>query len=79
VLLDLAGSWDTPTSDDPSVLRPTGHSGGYPDPGPVRAQFRAAAPGTAHITAMSDAPCLHTNPRCMIAQRDYRVTIIVRH
>ena len=81
VVLDLGPSgpsWDTPLSDDPTVIRETSHRGGYPDPGPVSAQYRAVAPGTAHITATSDAPCLHSTPRCMIAQREFRVTIVVR-
>jgi hypothetical protein len=24
-------------------------------------------------------PCLHATPRCMIAQREYRVTVVVRN
>ncbi len=35
-------SWDAPVSDAPEVLTPTARVGGYPAPGPVSAQFRAA-------------------------------------
>jgi hypothetical protein len=70
-------SWDAPESDAPEVLTPTAHVGGYPAPGPVSAEFRAATGGTAHLSATTDAPCLHSKPHCMIAQRRFRVRILV--
>ena len=45
---------------------------------PARATFVAVRVGRAFLFSMTDAPCLHAKPRCMIAQRLWRVTIIVR-
>jgi hypothetical protein len=68
--------WDQPTSDGPAVRR-SAASGGYPSDQPARASFLAVSAGQAQLTATTDAACLHTQPRCMIAQRDWSVEIVV--
>jgi hypothetical protein len=76
----LGGSgeqWDQPTAQGNAVRR-TSASGGYPTTQPARASFVAVAHGTARLQATTDAACLHTQPRCMIAQRDWWVDVVVR-
>ncbi len=68
--------WHRPTSPGPS-LRLATVSGGYPSSRPVDAIFLAVQPGTASITSMTDHPCLHTQPPCMIAQRVWGVHVLV--
>ena len=70
------GTWDPPQSSTGVVVRRS-TSGGYPTGQPVDATFEAVRPGTADVTAQSDAACFHTNPRCLMAQREWRVTVIV--
>jgi hypothetical protein len=69
--------WDQPTAQGDAVRR-TSASGGYPTSQPARASFVAAARGSARLQASTDAPCLHTQPRCMIAQRGWWVDVVVR-
>jgi hypothetical protein len=72
--------WDQPvaTGHRPLALLRTSASGGYPTRLPARATFVAVRVGRAFLFSLTDAPCLHAKPRCMIAQRLWRVTIIVR-
>ena len=78
VLLGPGGMmmWGRPAAVGSAVIRVSA-SGGYPSSLPARGVFRAVAPGTAHLTAATDAKCLHTTPRCMIPQRLWQVTVIV--
>lgn len=46
-------------------------------PGATFAAFRAVGTGRATVTATTDAPCLHTSPRCAIAQQLWTVTVEV--
>ena len=41
------------------------------------AQFSAVGIGTAQVTAAADAACFHTEPRCMMGQRTFAVTVHV--
>ena len=70
-------TYDPPESSADRVVVRRSSSGGYPTDQPVDATFEAAANGSADVTAMSDAACFHTEPRCMMAQREWRVTIAV--
>jgi hypothetical protein len=71
-----AYAWDRPRLSG-SALRLVSAAGGYPDHGRTRAVFLAAGPGTAVLSASTDMPCLHTPPRCLIAQRVWTVRVIV--
>jgi len=61
-------AWDRPQLIG-SALQLVSAAGGYPSRDPMQALFRAVSPGTAIVSSLSDAPCLHARPRCMIAQR----------
>jgi hypothetical protein len=81
LVLTLTGSWTPPRAAPASgtvgsPLR-TDASRGYPEPSPATAQFSAVAVGTAQVVAVTDAACLHTEPRCLIAQRVFTVTVHV--
>lgn len=73
-----AGSFHTPTTDAPSILRADSTSGGYPAAGPAVAKFTAIGNGIAQVTSTTDAACLHSQPACMIPQQQFTVTIRVR-
>ena len=61
-----------------SGLRLLSVTGGYPYHGPMRAVFLATGPGTAALSSVSDMPCLHERPRCLLAQRLWTATVIIR-
>lgn len=71
-------TWDPPISSAPGVLRRQSSTGGYPTSAPVDAVFKAAAFGSADITAASDAACFHTSPQCMMPTRQWTVHVVVR-
>ncbi len=71
------GTWAPPVSSEPAVVIRRSTSGGYPSDQPVDAAFEALASGRAEVSAESDAACFHTEPRCMMAQQQWRVTVIV--
>lgn len=71
-----SGTWDPPVSSTDVVVRQSS-SGGYPSDAPVDAVFGAAKRGTADVTAESDAACFHTEPRCMMASRQWQVRVSV--
>ena len=60
-----------------SGLRPLSMTGGYPSHGPMRAVYLATGPGTAVLSSVSDMPCLHERPRCLVAQRLWAATVII--
>src|SRR5206468_3867153 len=68
-LAPSGGSWHQPTSSNAAVLRRDAAAGGYPQPTTAVADFSAASRGRATVTSMTDSPCLHSTPRCMIPQR----------
>jgi hypothetical protein len=70
--------WDVPRASGAAARRVSG-SGGYPAHRAAVAVFRAMRPGRSWLTAFTDAPCLHTQPRCEIPQRLWRALIIVRN
>jgi hypothetical protein len=72
--------WNRPrlAGSVPGVLRQLSASGGYPSKAPARASYRAVRVGTAKIISGTNARCLHTHPPCEIAQRLWRVTVVVR-
>jgi hypothetical protein len=72
------GSYDPPTVDNSATLAEQTHDGGYPANTTAFAQFQALAAGTAQISSQTDLACLHTTPRCLPPQREFRVTIAVR-
>lgn len=71
------GTWDPPTSSADAVVVRRSSTGGYPSDQPVDATFDAVGAGQADVTAQSDAACFHTEPRCMMAQHEWRVTVVV--
>ncbi len=77
VRLTSGGTWDPPTSSDSGVVVRRSSSGGYPTDQPVDAIFDAVARGGADVTAQTDAACFHTEPRCMMAQRQWSVHVVV--
>lgn len=68
--------WDLPAASG-DVLRRTSASGGYPTTRPALAFFRAVRRGRSSLTSVTDAACLHSTPRCEMAQRLWSVTVIV--
>jgi hypothetical protein len=74
----LGTSFRRPTSTDRAVIHRIHHSGGYPTNEDARATFKARSTGRADITSVTDAPCLHAQPRCMIAQQSWVVHVIVK-
>jgi hypothetical protein len=74
----LRTSFRPPTSSDRSVIHRVHHSGGYPTSYDARATFKALAAGRADITSVTDAACLHSEPRCMLAQQNWIVHVIVK-
>jgi hypothetical protein len=69
--------WDIPRASG-NVARRISARGGYPARSPAVAVFRAVWPGRSWLTSFTDAPCLHSQPRCEIPQRLWRALIIVR-
>ncbi|GAC1445751.1 MAG: hypothetical protein NVS3B26_28360 [Mycobacteriales bacterium] len=72
-----SGTWDPPVSSGDAVVVRRSSTGGYPTDQPVDATFDAVGPGSADITAQSDAACFHTQPRCMMASRQWQVRVTV--
>jgi hypothetical protein len=70
-------AWDRPQLAG-SSLRLLWMAGGYPSRGPMRAGFLAVSPGVTVVSTVSDMPCLHTRPRCLVAQREWWARVIVR-
>ncbi len=68
--------WHRPASSGPS-LRLAAASGGYPSSRPAHAVFIAVRAGTASVTSITDHPCLHAQPPCMIAQRAWSIRVLV--
>jgi hypothetical protein len=60
------------------VLQRLSYSGGYPTATDARATFRAVTTGRADVSSVTDAACLHTTPRCEIAQQMWVVHVIVK-
>ncbi|MBK5306280.1 MAG: hypothetical protein JJD92_06280 [Frankiaceae bacterium] len=73
-----SGTWDPPVSSADGVVVRRTSSGGYPSDQPVDATFEAVGTGSADVTAQSDAACFHTEPRCLMATREWRVHVVVR-
>lgn len=69
-------SWHVPAAAGAAVRRVSA-SGGYPGRQPARAAFLAVRPGRAILAATDDTACLHDQPACLPAQREWRVTVIV--
>ena len=69
-------AWDRPRLTG-TALRLVSVAGGYPARGPMLASFLAVRLGTAEVSASSNLPCLHSRPRCLPAQREWAVRVIV--
>jgi hypothetical protein len=59
-------------------LRLLSVTGGYPSHRPMRAVFLSTGQGTAALSSVSDMPCLHERPPCLLAQRLWTATVIIR-
>jgi hypothetical protein len=77
VILDVSGEQWRPPASSATVLRRTAAAGGYPAAGPAEATFLATRAGRATIHSVTDAACLHTQPRCLRPQRVWAVHITV--
>ena len=71
------GGYRQPRSSDATVVERVWAAGGYPSDDDARATFVARKHGKADLTATTDYPCLHTTPRCEIAQRIWVVHVVV--
>jgi hypothetical protein len=72
-----SGGYHQPRTSDRDIVRRTSASGGYPSDEDARASFRARRRGTADLTSYTDYSCLHTEPRCLPAQREWIVHVVV--
>lgn len=73
----LGTSFRRPTSTNRAVIHRISYLGGYPTTDDARATFKALSVGKADIHSETDAPCLHSTPRCEIAQQEWIVHVIV--
>ena len=71
------GGYVVPRSSDEQVVPRRSSSGGYPSDAPARASFEAAQRGEADLSATTDFGCLHTQPRCLPAQKQWLVHLVV--
>ncbi|SRR5258708_2895006 len=76
VLTGRGMQWHRPASPEP-LLRVAEASGGYPGTHPAIAVFVAVRSGTASVTSITDHPCLHAQPPCMMAQRVWSLRVLV--
>lgn len=76
VLSGRGEQWHRPASPEP-FLRMAEASGGYPSTRPAIAVFVAVRSGTASVTSITDHPCLHADPPCMMAQRVWSLRVLV--
>jgi hypothetical protein len=72
-----SGGYDQPQSSSAAMHRDS-VSGGYPTAQPAVAQFTAAEAGAADLTSQTDYRCLHAQPPCMVAQKQWVVHVIVQ-
>jgi hypothetical protein len=77
VVLRPAGlSWHVPAATGRAVRR-TSAGGGYPGRRAARATFLAVSPGRTILASSDDIACLHARPSCAVAQRSWRVVVLV--
>ena len=76
VKVSLPSEYDPPHAQS-DVMTRVSSRGGYPSGQPLEATFRADRVGRTDITSTTDYACLHTQPMCMIAQREWIVHVIV--
>jgi hypothetical protein len=76
VRVSLPAEYDPPAATGEALTR-TATAGGYPTRRPVDATFTAVRLGRVDVTSATDYPCLYATPRCLIAQRLWRVHVIV--
>lgn len=71
------GTYDPPDTSNRAVVDRRSRNGGYPSSDPAQGSFEAVGSGRATVSATTDAACLHAQPRCLIAQRTWSVTLVV--
>lgn len=77
VRLSRSGTYfSEPATDADAVLHRTGGSADDTS-GDAVGYFTAAAVGQAHVTANQEPACRRSQPACMIAERQYQVTVNV--
>ena len=74
--VSLPSEYDPPNAQGTIVVR-TSSTGGYPTGEPLEAAFRAQEVGRTDITSTTDYACLHAQPMCGIAQREWIVHVVV--
>jgi len=60
------------------AVKRTAAAGGYPTKDAAKATFKAVHAGQTDVVSNTDAGCLHTTPRCGIAQQVWTLHVIVR-
>lgn len=75
--VQLGPAFHQPVSSNSAVVQRASASGGYGTGQDARATFTALAKGTADLSSYDDYACLHTTPRCAIAQREWIVHVVV--
>ncbi len=73
----LAAMYQAPTVTPAGVLTLESINGGYPNPMPLVANYRAAAPGQADVTTLSDAACNHDPMPCPSPQVRWTIHVTV--
>jgi hypothetical protein len=76
VKVSLEAEYDVPRATGNALTR-TAASGGFPTGQPVDATFTALRPGRAELMTATDYPCLHTTPKCGVAQQLWRIHVVV--
>jgi hypothetical protein len=76
VLVSRGLAWDVPEASG-SAVRRISASGSYPTGLPARVVFRAVRRGLSSLTSVTDAKCMHSQPRCEIMQRLWRAVVVV--
>jgi hypothetical protein len=69
--------WDVPSAPSPGPLYLDG-SRTCPGGGAL-AMYTAVGTGGTTVGAMTDAPCLHAQPSCEIAQQGIEIYVVVRN
>lgn len=73
---DASGGYVAPVSDGAALER-SSTRGGYPSGQPVVAVFAAIGAGAVNLTSTTDYACLHSEPRCLLPQRQWSVRVVV--
>jgi hypothetical protein len=77
LVVSLSHIYPAPTLTPTGVLVPISVTGGYPEPTPVNAQYRAAVAGRVTMATLSDSACNHAPMPCPSPQVWWRLQVTV--